>query len=82
MALRVLAPDACRPLRFQAKYNYSLPLRNTFNAMVSVVDSTVANVTEALRETGMWNNTLFIWATDNGSPVNAGGSNQPLRGEL
>ena len=68
------------PRRFIDMYNFSLPLRNTFDAMVSVVDESVANVTRALRETGMWNNTLFVWATDNGSPVNVAGSNQPLRG--
>ena len=47
---------------------------------VSVVDESVKNVTDALKSTGAWSNTLFVWTTDNGSPVNAGGSNHPLRG--
>jgi hypothetical protein len=28
----------------------------------------------------MWKTTLFIWTTDNGSPVQVAGSNAPLRG--
>ena len=54
--------------------------RATFAAMVSVVDESVLNVTTALREEGLWANTLFVWTTDNGSPINAAGSNHPLRG--
>ena len=63
-----------------AKYNFALPLQNTFDAMVSVVDSTVGNVTAALKESGLWGNTVFVWTTDNGSPVQVAGSNAPLRG--
>ena len=48
--------------------------------MVSTVDETAKNVTDALRATGMWETTLFVWSTDNGSPVQVGGSNAPLRG--
>ncbi len=48
--------------------------------MISVVDSAVENVTSALKENeNMWNNTLFIWTTDNGSPVKVAGSNAPLK---
>jgi arylsulfatase A-like enzyme len=68
------------PERFVAMYNYSNKRKNTFLAMVSVVDESVANVTAALKDTGMWTDTILIWTTDNGSPVNVGGSNDPLRG--
>jgi len=71
----VEAPD-----EFKAMYKYDLDKRNTFDAMVSVVDSTVANVTTALKAAGMWENTLFVWTTDNGSPCQVAGSNAPLRG--
>lgn len=47
--------------------------------MVSCVESTTKNVTDALRTAGLWKQSVFVWATDNGSPVNAGGSNHPLR---
>ena len=48
--------------------------------MVSYVDETTKNVTNTLRSAGMWDNTLFVWTTDNGSPVSEGGSNHPLKG--
>lgn len=68
------------PAKYVDLYNFSLEKRNHFDAMVSVVDSAVANVTQALKATGMWADTFFVWATDNGSPVDVGGSNEPLRG--
>ncbi len=37
--------------------------------MVSVVDQSVLNVSDALKNNGLWDNTLFIWTTDNGAPV-------------
>lgn len=68
------------PPEWVAMYNFDQAKRNTFDAMVSLVDSTVGNVTAALKAANMWKNTVFIWTTDNGSPVQVGGSNAPLRG--
>lgn len=71
------------PEQYSGLYNYSLPLKNTWAGMVSMVDETLANVTRALRSTKMWSNTLLVMAGDNGSPVcgwGAAGSNHPLRG--
>ena len=70
------------PRRFQTLYEHqsSWPLEQTFNAMVSVVDESVGNVTKALKSTGMWENSVVVWMTDNGAPVQAGGSNKPLKG--
>ena len=54
------------PHRFQALYEHqsSWPLEQTFNAMVSVVDESVGNVTKALKSTGMWDNSVVVWMTD------------------
>jgi len=68
------------PQEYCDLYSFDLDLRNTFNAMVSVVDRTLENVTAALHRTGLWNNTLVIWTTDNGSPTQGAGSNDPFRG--
>ena len=69
------------PARFQTQYaHFGDSLKQTFTGMVSVVDESVKNVTDALKSTGAWKTTLFVWTTDNGSPINAGGSNHPLRG--
>ncbi len=54
--------------------------RSLFSGQIGFVDATVRNLTDALRGNGMWDNTLFVWTTDNGSPVFVGGSNHPYRG--
>lgn len=70
------------PVRFQQLYSKlaNWPTRQVFNAMISVVDETALNVTEALRRARLWQDTLFVWSTDNGSPVAVAGSNYPLKG--
>ena len=71
------------PLRLQRLYADQTTWGRTqkvFNAMVSTMDESAANVTAALQRRGMWDHTLFVWSTDNGSPVEVAGSNAPLRG--
>jgi arylsulfatase A-like enzyme len=70
------------PSEFSTLYNFTDPRENTFYGMVSTVESTVKNVTDAWRSSGLWQQSVFVWATDNGSPINGGGagSNHPLRG--
>jgi arylsulfatase A-like enzyme len=73
------------PIQAEQKYLDLYPdvadsLQQRFWAMVSTVDDTVGNVTAALKARGMWDNTLLVWLTDNGSPIQVAGSNAPLRG--
>ena len=37
--------------------------------MISNLDDGVANITSALKQSGMWNSTLWIMTTDNGAWV-------------
>ena len=64
------------PPEFSLLYNYSDQShnnrRNIFDGMVSTVDSTVANVTRALKTSDMWTNSLFVWACDNGADQRGG----------
>jgi len=59
-------------------------LRKTYAGMLSCVDESIANVTEALIQKNLWNNTLVLVTTDNGGPTSIcaiqGSSNDPLRG--
>ncbi|XP_046561888.1 arylsulfatase B-like isoform X1 [Haliotis rubra] len=54
--------------------------RRTFSGMVSALDEAVGNVTSALKEKGLFENTLILFTADNGGPVEAYASNWPLRG--
>lgn len=56
--------------------------RQTYHAMVNYLDEVMGNITESLKEKGMWDNLLFLVSTDNGGPVFSGGgaNNYPLKG--
>jgi arylsulfatase A-like enzyme len=58
--------------------------RQTYGGMLSAADQGIANVTQALKDNGLWNNTLVVFTTDNGGPSHVcavqGSSNFPRRG--
>eukprot|EP00056_Hartaetosiga_gracilis_P000495 m.38623 g.38623 ORF g.38623 m.38623 type:complete len:333 (-) comp10230_c0_seq1:744-1742(-) len=54
------------PLRHINRYNFTGPagaMKNVFYGMISAVDETVKNVTDALKEHNMWNNSLIVWTS-------------------
>ncbi|XP_078593183.1 arylsulfatase B-like [Branchiostoma floridae x Branchiostoma japonicum] len=68
------------PTKYVEKYkDVTHPLIKIYAAMVTAMDEAVGNVTDALKRTGLWDNTVLIFSTDNGARENAG-SNWPLRG--
>ncbi|CAG2116606.1 unnamed protein product, partial [Medioppia subpectinata] len=54
--------------------------RRTLVAMVSVLDDSVGDIFAALLKANILDNTIVIFTTDNGAPINDFGSNWPLRG--
>eukprot|EP00118_Oscarella_pearsei_P018833 m.195823 g.195823 ORF g.195823 m.195823 type:complete len:516 (+) comp39521_c1_seq2:37-1584(+) len=66
--------------RFQ---NIKDPSRRIFAAMATSLDESVANVTDALNRTGLWNDSIVIFTTDNGGPDQVDRNvacNWPLKG--
>lgn len=66
-------------------YNETTIPRRYYNSMAFSVDQVIANVTKALKQTGMYNNTVIVISTDNGGTFEhsgdvSGSSNYPLRG--
>ena len=54
--------------------------RRVFLGMVTAMDDAVGAVIKSLKRAGMFDNTIIIFFSDNGGPVQNGANNWPLRG--
>jgi len=55
--------------------------RRTYMGMVTAMDEAIGGIVKKLGDSGMLENTVFFYATDNGGLIGAGGSNLPFRGQ-
>eukprot|EP01105_Mastigella_eilhardi_P005252 TRINITY_DN16_c0_g1_i1.p1 TRINITY_DN16_c0_g1~~TRINITY_DN16_c0_g1_i1.p1 ORF type:complete len:477 (-),score=112.55 TRINITY_DN16_c0_g1_i1:66-1496(-) len=70
------------PDKYLAQYaGITDPNRRIYAGMVTAMDEGIGNVTQALKDAGMWDNTVLIFASDNGGPWKATADNYPLRGQ-
>nr|XP_006825164.1 PREDICTED: arylsulfatase B-like [Saccoglossus kowalevskii] len=54
----------------------------TLYAKFSAMDNSIGRLVDALKTRGMWDDTLFIFTSDNGAAASISGSNWPLRGTI
>jgi len=54
--------------------------RQILLGMVTAMDDAVGNITKALRDSGLYDNSIIVFMSDNGGPVTHGANNWPLRG--
>eukprot|EP01084_Bolivina_argentea_P005072 9586_1 len=54
--------------------------RKVYCAMIACIDEGVGNITNVLKKNNMFDNTVIIFASDNGGFMNVGGFNYPFRG--
>ena len=60
------------------QHEYPAMWNHTYSNMLAVLDQATHNLTNALRRTKQWDNTLVLWTSDNGGI--GLGNNYPLRG--
>ncbi len=56
------------------------PPRRMYLQMLTAADDVIGNVSQALKDKGLWDNTLIYWGSDNGGMTAYGSTSYPLRG--
>lgn len=78
------------PKELEEPYKHFIdPTRRAYAAMTTFVDTSIGQVVTALKDKGMWDNTVLVVSSDNGGPIYpspthldlfGGATNLPLRG--
>ena len=69
------------PVEYQKLYSHVWNTkRRKFLGMVTAMDEAVGQVIKSLKDGGMLENTVIVFMSDNGGPIDQGADNHPLRG--
>ncbi|XP_071094086.1 arylsulfatase B-like [Haliotis cracherodii] len=69
------------PEKYEAMYpNVKTEGRRKYCGMVSALDDAIGNITKALTNSGLMEDTLILFTADNGGWITEHGNNYPLRG--
>ena len=68
------------PAELVAKYKNLRPAEATYAAVTEAMDTSIGRILAALDESGLRENTIVLFFSDNGAGGRGGGSNAPLRG--
>ena len=72
------------PQKYEDMYPENMdPNRRTYLGMVTAMDEVVGDLISTLKESGLYENSVIIFSSDNGavSGIRGGGSNNPLKGQ-
>jgi arylsulfatase A-like enzyme len=73
-------PLQAPPELVQRFESISNPRRRTYAAMLAAMDEAIGNVLDQLRQSGIEDDTLIVFLSDNGGPAANASNNGPLRG--
>uniref|UniRef100_A0A1I8A4Q1 Sulfatase domain-containing protein n=3 Tax=Steinernema glaseri TaxID=37863 RepID=A0A1I8A4Q1_9BILA len=77
----VHAPLQVPPLYENRCSHIGHPMRRKYCAVLAAMDDAIERVVRALKNRGLYENTVIIFSSDNGGATDFGASNAPLRGE-
>ena len=77
----IMKPPAAYLKMYSGPQHASMRRRGALNrpATISALDAGVGEIVASLKRSGLWENSVLLFSTDNGGPVPAS-SNLPLRG--
>jgi len=76
----VHAPDEAPAAYVAQNAHIANANRRNFAGMLSALDDSALAVVDELKAQQMWDDTIFVFSTDNGGNLGGGGNNLPLRG--
>jgi arylsulfatase A-like enzyme len=73
-------PQQDPPVEYHVDTSFKVRNRRVITNSANAMDKAVGRVVETLKQTGLYENTLIVFVSDNGGEVSNGGNNLPFRG--